>query len=289
MNFTAQSVSRHRDGRVVVEPCLDPIAHLPEPRITEMFKVHDLQARALHLIVVRRLDYRSRRVRGVGDVVVFSKPRFAAFRTPRLQLATPRYYREHEELEEDIRDRHDGTLTKDATPWARTIAGPSARAEVLFASTREPWVYCASHYHLNSELRDLKAEFAKCGYTAVTAIPDPNAFARWLGIEFALTLDKMNDVRLWTPDRITYARCPDIDTVVFVHHGPVHYEDRSGRIATQEDLGDLAAGPKACYTKKTRFKFQSEYRFAVSTHGDPVEQRHYITVSPELREFCREV
>ena len=294
MDFTAQSVSRHRDGRLVVERYLDPdmLAHLvaaPEPRITEMIKVHDLQVRALHLILVHRLDYRSRRVRGVGDVVVFSKPRFAAFRTLRLQLATPRYYREYEELEEDIRDRHDGTLTKDATPWARTKAGPSARAEVLFASIREPWTYCASHYHLNSELRDLKAEFAKRGYTAVTAIPDPNAFARWLGIEFALTLDKMNDVRLWTPDRIAYALCPDIDTVVFVHHGPVHYEDRSGRIATQEDFSDPAAGPKACFTKKTHFKFQSEYRFAVSTHGDPVDQRHYITVSPELRELCREV
>ena len=257
---------------------------------TEMFKVHDLQARALHLIVVRRLDYRSRRVRGGGDVVVFSKPRFAAFRTPRLQLATPRYYREHEELEEDIRDRHDGTLTKDATPWARTIAGPSARAEVLFASTREPWVYCASHYHLNSELRDLKAEFAKCGYTAVDRNSGPQRLRQvaWHRVR----ADPRQDERCFGSGRLTgspNARCPDIDTVVFVHHGPVHYEDRSGRIATQEDLGDLAAGPKACFTKKTRFKFQSEYRFAVSTHGDPVEQRHYITVSPELREFCREV
>ena len=30
---------------------------------------------------------------------------------------------------------------------------------------------------------------------------------------------------------------------------------------------------------------QREYRFAVSTSGDPVEPRHYIRVSPELREL----
>ena len=158
---------------------------------------------------------------------------------------------------------------------------------MLFASIREPWTYCASHYHLNSELRDLK-RIRQTWLHGRDCNSGPNAFARWLGIEFALTLDKMNDVRLWTPDRIAYALCPDIDTVVFVHHVPsTTRTDPPHRHSG--DFSDLAAGPKACFTKKTHFKFQSEYRFAVSTHGDPVDQRHYITVSPELRELCREV
>ena len=70
-----------------------------------------------------------------------------------------------------------------------------------------------------------------------------------------------------------------------VYHGPVHYEDSTGRIATQEAWFDPCAGPKAWFTKKMFFETQSEYRFAVSTLGDPVEPRHYIPVSPELREL----
>ena len=159
MDFTAQSVFRHRDRGLVVARYLDPdtIGHLvapPAPRITEMIKVHDLQARTLHLIFVHHLDYRPRRMRGVGDVVVFSEPCYAAFRAKDLQLATSAYYREDEELEKYIRDPQDGTLTKDGTPWARTIAGLGARAELSFRSTPEPWVYCASHYYLNRELSE---------------------------------------------------------------------------------------------------------------------------------------
>lgn len=292
MDFTAQSISRHRDRGLVVVRYLDPdtIAHLvapPAPRITEMIKVHDLQASTLHLILVHHLDNRPRRARGVGDVVVFSKPCYAAFRAKDLQLATSAYYREGEELEEYIRDPQDGTLTKNGTPWARTIAGPGARAELSFRPTPEPWVYCASHYYLNRELRELKARFGHG--KAMTAISDPNAFARWLGIEFALTLDKMNDVRLEALDRIAYALCPDIDTVVYVHHGPVQYENVSSRVATQEDFSDSNGGLEACFTKKMSFEFQSEYRFAVSTLGGPVEPTHYITVSPELRGLCHEL
>ena len=66
-------------------------------------------------------------------------------------------------------------------------------------------------------------------------------------------------------------------------------EGESGRLATQGDFSDSHGGLKACFTKKTSFKFQSEYRFAVSTLGDPVEPTHYITVSPELRELCQEL
>ena len=51
----------------------------------------------------------------------------------------------------------------------------------------------------------------------------------------------------------------------------------------QEQWFDPSAGPLAWFTKKTSFANQSEYRFAVSTPGAPVNQTHYIAVSPELR------
>jgi hypothetical protein len=40
----------------------------------------------------------------------------------------------------------------------------------------------------------------------------------------------------------------DLDTVVHVHHGPVRYEDSSGRITTQDDwatIGDRAGARPA--------------------------------------------
>ena len=266
------------------------------PPITEMFSVQDRQTKSMHLLHVHRLDYRRRRSAAIGDVVVFSNPWHAPFRTKELQLATPAYYRENEDLVLGIRDVHEGTLTKDATQWASThvSGGVVNSAEITFGSSREPWVYCASHYQLNRELHRLKDHFAnEYNYTAAARIRDPNAFATWLGIDFALNLDKTTHVKLGAHDKGGYALSlyntslwqgsGPIDTFVRVYHGPVHYEDSTGRIATQEDWFDPCAGPKAWFTKKMCFETQSEYRFAVSTIGDPVEPRHYIPVSPELR------
>ena len=263
-----------------------------------MVSVQDRKTRSLHLLLIHRLDYRPQRTSAVGNVVVFSEPSYAPFQTKRLQLATPAYYREHDRLKPGIRDVHDGTLTKDSTRWAKTAipGGSVTSSRVSFGASSEPWIYCASHYKLNQELYRLRRHFAKeYGYTAATGIRDPNAFATWLGVEFALNLDKTTDVRLGALDMIGYALTRyntnlwpgsgQIDTVVHVYHGPVHYEDSSGHIATQEDWSDPYASPRAWFTKKMCFEDQSEYRFVVSTLGTPVVPKRYIAVSPELREF----
>ena len=316
MDSHGPSASPHRDGRLVVcrlgsdavqiaNRTIEDVyrqvvtvhrAATPATRITEMVGVQDWETKALHLLLVHRLDYRPQGASAVRDVVVFSEPTYAVFRTERLRLATPAYYRGQQDLRPGIRDVHDGTLTKDSIRWANTVvqAGMVTSSRMLFVSSREPWVYCASHYQLDRELRRLKDHFAKkYGYTAATRIRDPNAFAMWLGIDFALNLNKTTGVRLGALDKINYALSSysanpwpgsgQIDTVVHVCHGPVHYEDSSGCIATQEDWFDPHAGPRAWFTKKTCFTSQCEYRFAVSTIGDPVKPRHYIDVSPELR------
>ena len=273
-------------------------AATPAPRITDGASVQDRETNALHLILVYRLDYRPRGASAVGDVGVFSEPTHAPFRTERLQLATPAYYREQKGLRPGIRDARDGTLTKDSIRWANTVVpgGLVTSARASFVSSREPWVYCASHYQLDRELRRLKDHFAeKYGYTTAARIHDPNAFAIWLGIDFALNRNKTTDVRLGEREELGYARSSckanpgpssgQIDTVVKVYHGPVHYEDSSGCIATQEDWFDPHSGPRAWFTKKMCFASQCEYRFAVSTSGDPIRPRHYIDVSPELRKL----
>ena len=318
MDPNSPSTSLHRDGRLVVShddpeairainqqiATINAISRtsnsdaLPAPEVTEMVSVHDIDTQSFHSILVHRLDYRPQPAATVGNVVVFSEPSYAIRRTEKLQLATPAYYRNQEDLKTGIRDRHDGTLTKDATRWASSaMGGPVSAAHVAFASSGEPWVYCASHYATDSELRQLRSDFraAPYGYASATRIDDPEAFAVWLGVNFAMALDKTADVTLDPDHESYYARSSyttslwdgsrPIDTFVYVYHGPVHYEDVSGRVDRQEDWFDPYAGPRAWFTKKTSFKDQNEYRFAVTTPGVPVRPKHYVAVSPELREL----
>ena len=266
----------------------------PALRATDMIAVYDIDSRAFHSILLYRLDHRPRRAAAVRKVVVFSDSRYAPDRTEKLQLATPAFYRDQDGLQPGIRDPHDGALTKDGSRWATSIMGGTVSARQTFVSSDEPWVYCASHYSSDSELHRLRSEFdAKYGYSAATRILDPNSFAAWLGVDFALGFDKTRDVSLGPFDEIGYARSRyttslwegsrPIDTFVHVYYGPVNYEDVSGRLDKQDQGFDPHAGPRAWFTKKTSFANQNEYRFAVSTLGAPVAQTHYIAVSPEMR------
>ena len=306
--------SRDGDARIVVARCSADEVHAvnreiasiddltrrsnpdatPAPKATDMVAVLDLDTRAFHSILLHRLDHRIQPAPAVGKIVVFSDPAFAPCRTDKLQLATPGYYRDQEDLEPGIGDAHDGTLTKDGSRWATSIMGGTVSARLTFTSSGEPWVYCASHYRTERELRHLRSEFdGKYGYSAATRILDPDTFAAWLGVDFALGFDKTTDVSLGPFDEIGYARSSyttslwdgshPIDTSAHVYYGPVNYEDVSGRLDKQEHWFDLNAGPVAWFTKKTSFANQCEYRFAVSTPGTPVRPKHYIPVSPELR------
>ena len=306
--------SYRRDGRVVIArygtdaiqttnrqlttidglaKAMNPDAMLA-PQVTDIVGVHDIVTQSFHAVLLHRLDYRPQPASAIGNVVVFSKPAYAPGRTKTLQLATPAYYRDQGDLKPGIRDRDDGTLTRDGTQWASSIMGGTVSARLSFASYGEPWVYCASHYRTNSELRRLRNEFGgEFGYSAATRIDDPDAFALWLAVDFALALDKTADVSLGPVNEIAYALRSYtanlwdgsllIDTFVQIYYGPVNYEDVSGRVDRQEQWFDPNASPKAWFTKKASFNNQSEYRFAVTTPGTPMQLKHYVAVSPELR------
>ena len=175
MDPNGPSTSLHRDGRLVVcflgsdavQTANRTIEHisrhaeaansdaLPPPDVTDIVNIQDMETQSFHELRVHRLDYRPQPAAAVGNVVVFSEPAYAARRTEKLQLATPANYRNREDLKPGIRDRHDGTLTKDATRWASSIMGGTVSAARLpFVSSGEPWVYCASHYHI-LKLNDL--------------------------------------------------------------------------------------------------------------------------------------
>ena len=78
---------------------------------------------------------------------------------------------------------------------------------------------------------------------------------------------------------------PSIDTFVYVYHGPVHYENESGVIVTDDDLTDIHGGVRAYFTKRTEFADQSEYRFAVELRGDPSKEIFKLDISEELRQL----
>lgn len=271
----------------------------PASPITEQVTLLDREAQSVHRIHIHRVDYRTEPKAPVDKLVAFSRPAYAACNTQRLRLATPNYYRQEEGLKPGIHDAHEGMLTKDARKWAERLIGKRGavnNASVSFAASSEPWIYCASHYRLEQELKGLKTHFAdEYGYMAATGIADPDAFAACLGIDFALSLNKKVDVKLRAIDRIAYAQsgyrttlwesAGQIDTVVHIYHGPVAYEDCCGQLGTEAVWLDPFGGPRAWFTKKRAFESQQEYRFAVSTLGSPVSATHHIPVSAGLRQL----
>ena len=271
----------------------------PVPKITDGFYVSDIERKQCHLIFVHRVDYRPRSSPNVRRVVKFSERCHAPCQAEKLRLATPSYYRNQETLRPGISDPHDSTLKKNVTPWMRNrIPYGSVEAEAVYLSSREPWVYCASHLPSRHVYRELKFKFSnEYGYDAATEINDVDAFAIWLGIDFALQINKDKQLKLEVLDRVAYRASSystdlwqtegvqNIDTLVHVYHGPVHYEDESGVIVTDDDLADIHGGVRACFTKRTEFEDQSEYRFAVSTPGTPRKEIFKLKISEDLRQL----
>ena len=69
---------------------------------------------------------------------------------------------------------------------------------------------------------------------------------------------------------------------VYVDHGPVAYEDISGTLKTGREPFEQKSS--FCFTKPKAFSYQSEYRFALRTVGEPTEKTLRIPVSDALRE-----
>ena len=65
-------------------------------------------------------------------------------------------------------------------------------------------------------------------------------------------------------------------------HGPVAYEDISGTLDTGGEPIELAL--RAGFIKPDFFSYQSEYRFALKTIGEPSAKTLRIPVSDALRE-----
>lgn len=250
------------------------------------------------IVRVSPVDYRPVKT-PVGNLVVFSEPQHAPTLAEQLQIGTLAYYRNEEGLQAGIRDRHDGKITKDGGAWLRSMLAERfgvqpedirAKAKMTFVTEPEPWLYCATHYRDERELGKLRREFtARYGYTAATRIEDADAFARALGRAFADASSPDRPLEeIVDPDGPLYglrylqahmAQQYGIFPVEVVH-GPVHYADVAGSFEAEAQMAADAA--QSWFVKKTRFKAQSEYRFAIRAIA-PTQERRLIPVSLELR------
>ena len=261
------------------------------------------------LVVVRYVDFRTGCRGEIGGVVKFSRKGESPDVTSNIRLATPSDFRENG-YEPGIADSLDGAQEADMGPYLASILSREGRyvdataisATAKFAATGEPWVYCASIASTGSfgagflgELQDEFAESKGCD-AAITAIDNPPQFARRLGIEFALSVevgrDDEDDYVMGMLDR-EFARrvcgldaLPPVDTVVWVNHGPVHYENRRLVIKTERDM-PTAEALRACFTKRTEFSGQREYRFAVCVAVHPLRKAIYLKASSELQRLTR--
>ena len=270
----------------------------PASKITDCFSVFDKEQEQCHMICVHKVDYRPRQT-NVREVVKFSKICHAPYRSEKLRLATPSYYRDQESLPQGIADPNENKLRKNAT-HLMCNRFPNSDVEAYFgwSSFIEPWMYCAAHLPRYGVYRELKAKFSdEYNYDAATEIKDVDAFAMWLGIDYALQIDKGKYQNMdglnplislainISPNLWKLGDLQNIDSVVHVYHGPVHYEDEAGIIATNDDLVDIHIPERACFTKRTEFEDQSEYRFAISTPETPEDKELWLDVSEDLREL----
>ena len=261
------------------------------------------------LVVVGYVDFRPGYREVIGGVVKFSKKGESPDDKRKLRLATPANFRESG-YEPGIADDLDAAQRADMAPY---LAGQMTRkgsyvstadfsATAKFVAAAEPWVYCASiaptwSYGAGA-LGALKREFAKSKGSAmvITAIDDPRLFARRLGIELALGVEVGKDteddlmMRFLGPGlarRVCGLNAlPPVDTVIWVSHGPVHYNDRRLVIETESDMPTMEA-VRACFTKRMEFSGQREYRFAVHVAGRPLRKAIYVETPGELLRLTR--
>ena len=276
---------------------VEPIRSSEGPTVsTEELCVDDLHTGQRYIVVVLCVDFRPIRSPISARVARFTKKEDAPSTTGALQLCTPDFYRKLEGG-----DDFDGAQAADMSPMIATNLRASGiwvtedlfTASGTLASPKEPWILCTSIMPAHTAgATSLECEFSGKGSDAVvTAIVDRDDFARQLGIDVAQRAakapfakeDAFDLIQRHLHERI-YGADKEIDALVKVVHGPVHYEDITLTVRSAHDIAKPAV--PAWFTKRTRFSRECEYRFAVLA-GCPATPKLRLDVSPELSRLTR--
>lgn len=279
-----------REGISVQEAVLEP--PVPEPAM-KFFVVLDDERQERLGVVIRRVNS-SLVHRGVARRVVrFSKREHSPRLSDEIWVSTVAHYRKGENLEGGQYDPIEGRVKMDATPFCARrlltrgfdVRSTGFKAQATFAGSPDPWVFCTAFCPVREREAYRLARRISSDYDTITDIPDVNTFALELGVDFALALDAALHTKVdWAVPMIQSAAIAGsgFERFVYVDHGPVAYEDISGTLKTGREPVELQ--PRVCFTKPKAFSYQSEYRFALRTVGEPTEETLRIPVSDALRE-----
>lgn len=278
-----------RDGISVQEAVLEPPASEPGMKF---FVVLDNERQERFGVVIRRVNRSLVHRRVARGVVRFSKREHSPRLSDEIWVSTLAHYREGENLAGGQYDPMEGRVKMDATRFFRRrllkrgvdMGSASFKARGTFSSS-DPWVFCAAFCPVRERVAYKLARRISPDYDTITDIRDVNTFALALGIDFAITVDTaIHSKALSGLDLIQGASiaASGFERFVYVDHGPVAYEDISGTLKTGREPFEQRS--RFCFTKPKAFSYQSEYRFALRTVGEPTEKTLRIPVSDVLRE-----
>ena len=228
------------------------------------------------LVLVYRVDLTGSQSKALSPVVKFSK-REHALPNPEatcIQLATPRYYREHEkkEIRDDKEAQYERRWEASNVSWTMTLG------------RNDFWMFCTSvQPKTDWELRKMRQVF---GYDCATTIANPSEFAKELGAAFA-AYSEWSDVSLSSLDKVLLQLLPSEvgDKVVCVYHGPVVYQRDPAKVIEAFPEDEQAA--VVPFVKRDQFSREKEYRFTVLIRGEPKEPRFSLPISTELRHLAK--
>lgn len=257
------------------------------------FEVLDDERQERSLLVIRRVDGALRPERGRRPVVRFSKREHSPSMSDEIWVSTLARYREREDLEDARYDPMEGRVKLNAAPFFAKqlskagfdVSASSFSAEAQYATSLDPWVYCTAFCPANERDAYRLGKRISPDNDTITKILDVDAFALELGVDLTITLDELTHTKPVSGEPLLQ-KLSLADTgfhrVVHVSHGPVAYEDISGTLDTGQEPFDLAS--RTGFIKPKSFSYQSEYRFALQTSGEPAIRTLRIPVSEALRE-----
>ena len=260
--------------------------------LTEELCVDDLRTRKRYVVVIQSVDFRPTRTPIDHGVARFTAKEHSPSEADNIQLCTPVFYRKLE-----AGDAMDSAQAANLAPFVAAHLRKSGMpvsenyftAAGTMVSPKEPWILCTSirpSHAAGATL--LEQQFSSKGSEAVvTTVDDHNAFARQLGVDVARSAETKRAVKDDVFDLINRHRYwlatgsdVEIDAIVRVIHGPVHYSNSTLTVRTGGDIAN-AGLYRIWFTKRTKFSGEYEYRFAVSA-GCPTTDTFRLDISPEL-------
>lgn len=262
----------------------------------------------LYQVMVRRIDLDPGRAwEPPGSVVKFSKREDGLVRSDTVKLATAEHYRTYEGGGAGVRDADEGVYRRrigfhekwalaDSDLWVEAEGSVSATYQ-----TDDAWLYCTSLPPRSRRERvALENEFeADC----MTVLGHPATVARELGSAFAqmspgpkVSLDdpfhqlqhrmlpEQSSVQVYSRNH-QMPKSP-LERMIWVTHGPVVYTDNPEPLIEAVPLHRQAAAIP--FVKSPDYAPQQEYRFAVSTIGEPAQETLLVPTTPELRALATE-